>query len=380
MSNPAFPSETSTSRLLCLDVLRGITIALMILVNNNGDEAHSYWPLRHSLWNGCTPTDLVFPTFLFLVGISLVFSTESRLAQGQSKSSLLSHTVRRTAILILLGLLVNGFPFFHWTTLRIYGVLQRIALCYLLGSLIYLASRRVQDKVLLLAAILLGYWALMRWIPVPGYGLPGHAIPFLDKDANWVAWLDRHIFPGRLYEGTRDPEGLLSTFPALGTTLIGILTGIWLRTKKYTPQKIAWGLLLAALFGLTSGWVWSLWFPLNKKLWTSSYVLYAAGWSLLTLAALYWWIEIQQKRRGLGPWLVFGKNSIFCYVFAELFQAGLTSIRTGNYPTVQRDIFFHMERFLPSPPIASLAYALCMVVFCWAVASVLYRRRIFLKV
>ena len=380
MASTTIPATTGITRLMSLDVLRGITIAFMILVNNNGDEAHSYWPLRHSLWNGCTPTDLVFPTFLFLVGISLVFSTESRLAHGQSKSSLLAHALRRTAILILLGLLVNGFPMFPWATLRIYGVLQRIALCYCFGSLIYLASRRVSDKILLLAAALLGYWVLMRWVPVPGFGVPGHNMPILDKDANLVAWLDRHIFPGRLYEGTRDPEGLLSTLPALGTTLIGILTGIWLRTKKYAPPKIAWGLLLAAIVGLLSGSVWNHWFPINKKLWTSSYVLYAAGWSLLLLAAFYWWIEVKQKQRGLWPWLVFGKNSILCYVFAELFQSVLTSIRMQKYPTLQRDIFLHIQALLPSPPLASLAYALGMVAFCWTVAYPLYRKGIFLKV
>ncbi len=380
MPIPTVSSTSGTTRLLCLDVLRGVTIALMILVNNNGDEAHSYWPLRHSLWNGCTPTDLVFPTFLLLVGISIVFSTDARLAKGRAKSSLAPHILRRTTILILLGLLVNGFPRFPWATLRFYGVLQRIALCYLLGSLIYLASRRVSDKVLLLAAALLGYWVLLRWVPVPGFGAPGKAIPFLDKDANLVAWLDRHIFPGRLYEGTRDPEGLLSTLPALGTTFIGILTGIWLRTKKYAPNKIALGLLLAAIFGLLAGGAWNHWFPLNKKLWTSSYVLYAAGWSLLVLAVLYWWIEIKQKHRGLWPWLVFGKNSIVCYVFAELFQAMLTSIRTQKYPTVQRDIFLHIQAFVPSPPLASLAYALGMVAFCWAVAYPLYRKGIFVKV
>lgn len=380
MASTTLPATTGTTRLMSLDVLRGITIAFMILVNNNGDEAHSYWPLRHSLWNGCTPTDLVFPTFLFLVGISIVFSTDARLAKGHTKSSLVPHILRRTAILILLGLVVNGFPRFPWETLRIYGVLQRIALCYLLGSLIYLASRRVSNKVLLLAAALLGYWVLLRWVPVPGFGVPGHNIPILDKDANLVAWLDRHIFPGRLYEGTRDPEGLLSTLPALGTTLIGILTAIWLRTKKYAPDKIALGLLLASFVGLLGGSVWSIWLPLNKKLWTSSYVLYAAGWSLLLLATFYWWIEVKQKQRGHWPWLVFGKNSIVCYVFAELFQALLTSIRTPKYPTVQRDIFLHIQAFVPSPPLASLAYALGMVAFCWTVAYPLYRKHIFLKV
>src|SRR5580700_701703 len=231
------PAATATARVLSLDLARGVTIAFMIMVNNNG--AAAYHPFCHSAWNGWTPTDLVFPGFLFMVGASIVLSFSKRLERGDSKAALVRSILRRTLILFALGLVVNGFPHFPLHTLRIYGVLQRIAICFLIGSVLYLWDRRPASKIALLVVALLGYWILMRWVPVPGFGLPGRDIPLLDKNANLVAYLDRHIFPGRLYEGTRDPEGLLSTLPALGTTLAGILAGLWLRSSRTLQTKAA---------------------------------------------------------------------------------------------------------------------------------------------
>jgi predicted acyltransferase len=376
-------SAPTSTRWVSLDVLRGLTIAFMILVNNNGDEAHAYGVLRHSLWNGFTPTDLVFPTFLFLVGITIVLSTESRLTRNPDPTSLLGHIVRRSILLFALGLVVNGFPFFPLSTLRIYGVLQRIALCYLLGSLLYLAGKRVGEKAFLftfaLVGALVGYWLLLRWVPVPGYGLPGKDIPFLDPNANLVAYFDRHIFPHRLYEGTRDPEGLLSTLPALGTTLIGMLTGLWLRSSHSLRQKAA-GILAAGMASLLCGSLWNLWFPINKKLWTSSYVLYAAGWSLLLLALCYWLIEVRKLHRGLWLWLVFGKNAITAYVFAELLEATTYAIQTHNHITLHLIVYRHVQALVPSAPVASLVFSVGFVAVCWVPMYFLYRKNIFLKV
>ena len=239
--DPLVSPVSSSKRYLAVDLLRGLTIAFMILVNDNGSE-RAFSALKHAEWNGFTPTDLVFPTFLFLVGASIVFSTESRLARGVTRASLFAHTVRRAIIIFLLGLVVNSAPFFRLSTMRYYGVLPRIALCYLIVASLYIWIRRpagsaagqptVADKVGLLVACLLGYYLMMRFVPVPGFGVPGRDIPFLDHDANIVAWLDRQIFSAQhLYEHTRDPEGLLSTIPALGTTLIGVLTGLFLRSS-----------------------------------------------------------------------------------------------------------------------------------------------------
>lgn len=375
----SYAAPTVNTRLVSLDVMRGLTIAFMILVNNNGDGDRAYWALKHTQWNGFTPTDLVFPTFLFLMGVSIVFSTDSRLARGAEKPSLVTHALRRSIILFLLGLVVNGFPFFAPATLRIYGVLPRIAICYLAGSMLYVVSRRVSDKVFLLAVSLIGYWILMRWVTVPGYGLPGRDIPLLDKDANLAAYLDRHIFPGRLYEGTRDPEGLLSTLPALGTTLAGILAGLWLRSSRTLQTKAA-GLAAAGLLGLASAGIWNFWFPINKKLWTSSYVLYAAGWSLLILALCVWLVEIRQWKKGLSFWLAFGTNAITGYVFAELLQSTLSVIFVRGHITVQHALYLAILHTVPSTPFASLLYSLGFVAVCWIPIFLLYRKQIWIKI
>jgi predicted acyltransferase len=372
------PAITTTKRLVSLDVLRGITIAFMILVNNGGEYA--YWPLKHSDWNGWTPTDLVFPTFLFLMGTSLVFSFESRLSRGASKKSLALHTLRRFVILFLLGLVVNGFPFFHLATLRIYGVLQRIAICFLVCSFLYLRDRRATSKIVLVVAALLGYWALMRLVPVPGYGVPGRDIPFLDKNANIVAWLDRHIFPGRLYEGVRDPEGLLSNIPALGTTLLGMLTAMWLRSKESLERKCA-GMLGAGIVLILLGELWNPWFPINKKLWTSSYVLFAGGVSLLGFAICYWAVEIRGWKTGWTYyWLVFGTNAITAYVFAELLSSGLWAIVLKPRLSLSGYLYTDVFQQAHPPGIGALLFAIAFVMVCWLAVWPLYVKRIFIKV
>ena len=317
-------------RLVSLDVARGITIAFMILVNNGGSGKYSYHQLEHSAWNGWTLTDLVFPSFLFIAGISIVLSTETRLARGESKTTLRLHVLRRAVILFLLGLVVNGFPLFHLETLRIYGVLQRIAICFLIASLLYLWNSRAWVAATTAVVALLGYWILMRWVPIPGIGVPTHSVPLLDPNQNWVAYLDRKLLPGRLYEGVRDPEGLLSDIPAMGTILFGVLTGIWLRRPKSLSTKAA-GLLGAAISGLVLGEIWNVWFPINKKLWTSSYVLFAAGCTLLLLAICFYAVEIKKWTRGWTyPWLVFGSNAITAYVFSELLAAGVDTIQRAR--------------------------------------------------
>jgi predicted acyltransferase len=290
------PSGLPANRLVSLDVLRGITIAFMILVNN-GIQNYAYPALEHAEWNGWTPTDLVFPTFLFLVGVSIVFPFESRLGRGASKSALLVHTFRRACILFALGLVVNGFPHFPLATLRIYGVLQRIAICFLIASILYLLDRRATSKIAMVLVALFGYWVLLRWVSVPGFGIPGRNIPLFDPTHNLGAYIDRHIFPGRLYRGVRDPQGLLSTIPALGTTLLGMLTGMWMRSKRNAALK-AWGMLAAGVLGILLGVLWGHWFPINKNLWSSSYVLFAAGCALMALSICYWAIDIKNWENG----------------------------------------------------------------------------------
>lgn len=360
--------ETS-ARLISLDIFRGATIAAMILVNNPGNGA-SYWPLRHAKWNGWTPTDLIFPFFLFIVGVSLVLSFQSRLRRGGSTRSLVWHTFKRSLIIFALGLLLNGLPSLHLATWRIPGVLQRIALAYFAAAMITLCCK-TYARVLWIAALLAGYWLLMRYVPVPGYGVPGRDMSFLDPNANLAAWLDRRLMMGHLYEGTRDPEGLLSTLPAIATTLCGVLTGEWLASNRSRTQKMA-RMFAAGAAALIAGEVWSVWFPINKNVWTSSYVLFTAGCALLCLAICYWITDIHEHRGWwTTPLVIFGTNAIAAYVLSELAQV---PFRWQDY------IFQHCFARGFSPPVASLLYALTIVGLCFLPIWWMYRRRIFLKV
>jgi predicted acyltransferase len=370
-------------RVLSVDALRGITIAFMIMVNNNASD-RAWWFMKHAEWNGLTPTDLVFPTFLFLAGVSIVFAYEARLAKGVTRSALAWQTVRRAAILFCFGLIVNSFPYFNLHTMRIYGVLQRIAVCYLIAGLLYLWDSKWQSKAAVVVTALVGYWIIMRWVPVPGLGTPGTDIPFLDKDANMVAWLDRHLLPGRLYEGTRDPEGLLSDLPALGTALFGVLAGIWLRSKHTLRGKAA-GLAGGAAASIAIGCLWSIWFPLNKKLWTSSYVLVAAGVALSLLALLFWAIEVHGwKGKWTWPALVFGSNAIAAYMISELLGSALDLVGgwlNGGHPfNPTRWFYMHCLAWIPNGGLASFAYSFCYMAVCFIPIWFLYRKRIFLKV
>jgi predicted acyltransferase len=392
MTNPAL-APTPIQRLLSLDILRGMTIAFMIMVNNNGGRA-AWAQMHHAAWNGLTATDLVFPTFLFVVGASIVFAYEARLAKGATRAQLGWHTARRAGILFLLGVAVNGFPFFELAHLRIYGVLQRIAICYLLVGLFYLWDQRVWTKVAVLAGVLVGYWVLVRWVPVPGAGMPVRDIPFLDKDLNIVAWVDRHLMPWHLYEdftthNLRDPEGLLSDIPALGTTLLGLLSGLWLRSQRALKTK-ALGLAGGAAACLASGYLWSIWFPLNKKMWTSSYVLVAAGWSLALFALVFWAVE--QKGWGKGkrwskglvwPWLVFGSNAIMAYMVSELLPGIADTLRItsdGRKMTVFWWARLHIFGLIPNPGWAAFAYSVSFTALCFIPVWILYRKKIFVKV
>jgi predicted acyltransferase len=386
MTNPLL-APASAQRLLSLDVLRGVTIAFMIMVNNNGGSG-SWGCMNHAKWNGLTPTDLVFPAFVFVVGASIAYAFEARLARGATRAQLALHTVQRAATLFLLGIVVNGFPFFALAHLRIYGVLQRIALCYLLVGLFYLWDKRVSTKVAALVAALVGYWILLRWVPVPGAGMPGRDIPFMDQSQNLVSWIDRHIMPYHLYlrapdYNLRDPEGLLSTLPALGTALLGLLTGLWLRANKPLATK-AQGLAAGALACLATGYLWSIWFPLNKNLWTSSYVLVAAGWSLAVLTLAFWAADVRGwRKRWTWPWLVLGSNAIAAYMISELLPTALDNIRftdDGEQTNVLAWVFEHIFEHIPSPGWAAFAYSLSILAFCFIPVWTLYRKKIFIKV
>jgi predicted acyltransferase len=375
------PAVTAPGRLMSLDLFRGATIALMILVNNPGSEPVTYWPLQHAHWNGWTPTDLVFPFFLFIVGVAMAFSFTSRLNRGDSRGSLLKHVLWRGLILAAMGIFLNGFPnhygLDHW---RFYGVLQRIAICYVITAVLELwTDWRTQLAVAV--ACLVGYSLLMRFVPVPGFGIPTHDMPILDPDRNIAAWLDRKLLMGHLYEVTRDPEGVISTIPAVATCLAGLLTGKWLRTQN-SPSKKALIMAAVGMVAIAAGKLWNLSFPINKKLWTSSYVLFTAGLALIFLALCYWVVDGKRLR---GWWtklvLIFGMNAIAAYFFAEV-VAKLLELHLASLggQTIQAWLYERLFVPLASPPNASLIYAIVFVVFCWCAMAVLYRNRLFLKI
>jgi predicted acyltransferase len=393
-----------SSRLLSVDVLRGITIAFMILVNDAGDGKHIYTQLEHAAWNGWTLTDLVFPTFLFIVGIAIILSIHSRLQRGASRRDLALHTARRAATIFVVAMLINLVPYFRFSHLRIYGVLPRIALCYLIAALICLMTQKARNLLAITAALLVSYWLLMRFVPVPGFGTPTHDIPLLDPDRNLAAWIDRATMAftqsafhtGRLYEGTRDPEGLLSTIPAIGTTLLGSVSALWLRraggkSPSITRAQCSLGLLLAGIVGIASGLVWNIWFPINKKLWTSSYVLFAAGCALVGLAICYWLMDIRRfHETTVGkwltwPWLVFGSNAIVAYVMAAIVEKTLALIHLAGVAPDGKPlsgwgwVYWNIFASHGSTNNTSVAFAIAFVLVCFIPNWILWRKKIFVK-
>lgn len=364
---------TTAARLMSLDVFRGMTIAAMILVNNAGDWAHVYWPLEHAEWNGWTPTDLIFPFFLFIVGVSMVMSFDSRQARGASKRELLLHSLKRSTIIFGLGLFLYAYPRFDFHTLRIMGVLQRIAVVYLVSSAIILFVGRFA-RFIIAAVLLLGYFVLMMLVPVPGHGAG-----VLTLDGNLAGFLDRTLLYNHLYIAHRfDPEGLLSTIPAIVTCLIGVFTGDWMRGKN--PRQIVRGLLVAAVIGIAVGELWNIWFPINKNLWTSSYVLFTAGWAFAVLAFCYGLIDVRGWRRWAQPFVWYGMNPLAIYFLASwLGKASVSHKISGKLAkvVVYDRIFAHM---FASPYVNSMMYGLSYVLLFWIVAWVLYRKRIFIKV
>ena len=369
-------------RLISLDVFRGLTVMAMILVNNPGDWGHIYPPLEHAEWNGCTPTDLIFPFFLFIVGVSLVYALDGVKQRGGPQGAVLGRVARRAAVLFGLGLLLSLYPKFDFPVVRIMGVLQRIALVFLGCSIIFLKTSW-RTQVGLLVAFLVGYAGLMQLAPVPGFG-PAN----LEPTTNLGAWLDRLIFTEpHLWKTSKtwDPEGLLGTLPALGTGLLGMLTAQWLRRNDREPAaKVAW-LFVAAGGLIILGLVWSAWFPINKALWSSSYVLYAGGLAMAGLAALYWICDVQGHRRWTRPALVYGVNAILVFCLSALlsrtfglFQLALPGGKTGGLKEwlYQWGIAPHFA----DPRTASAVGAGLLIVIWYFILSWMYKKGVVLKV
>jgi predicted acyltransferase len=371
----------STPRLQALDVFRGLTIAAMLLVNNPGTWSHVYPPLEHAEWNGWTPTDLVFPFFLFIVGVATALSLGGLVDAGAGRAGIFRKALVRAAIIFGLGLVLQGFPHYDLPHLRIPGVLQRIALAYLVTAIVVLLTG-VRGQALTLLGLLLGYWTLMTLVPVPGVGRG-----VLEPEKNLSNWLDfRLLGVNHVWSETRtwDPEGLLSTLGAVASVLCGVLAGHWIRSPRGTDAK-AFGLFYAGGMTLLLGWVWSHIFPINKSLWTSSYVLLSAGIACLVLSAIFWLVDVRGYRGWTVPFLVFGTNAITAYWLSTLCAIVLDWITIAG-PVEGEEVVlktYLYETFYASwlaPANASLVYAVSYVVLWLGLLSFLYRRRIFIRI
>ncbi len=374
----SLPSAGS-SRLLSLDVFRGATIASMMLVNNAGNWNAVYPPLRHSAWHGWTFTDTIFPFFLWIAGVSMTLSFAKRLDRNDSRARLLTHTLQRAATIFLLGMFLNLFPLFQLSTVRIPGVLQRIAVCYLIAGFIFLYTS-LRGQIVWTASLLFVYCALMKLVPVPGFGSG-----ILEKEGNFAQYVDQLVLSGHMWASSKtwDPEGIVSTLPAIATMLFGILTGHLLRSRFTPESKTAWLMVMGTCL-MGAGLIWAWWLPINKPLWTSSYSLLMAGMAANVFGCCYWVIDIKGYRRWSRPLAVYGMNAITVYVLAGLLSKLSSFIKVastdGTTITAGKWVYENIYAPLASPVNASLLYALTYVAILYAVSWFMYRMKWFVRV
>jgi predicted acyltransferase len=367
-----------SSRLLSLDAFRGMTVAAMILVNNPGSWDAIYSPLEHAKWNGCTPTDLIFPFFLFIVGLSIHFAYQSKVSEGLTKKVFLKIT-KRTAIIFGLGILLALFPVFsleRLSHLRIPGVLQRISLVFFFCSILYFKTKWLA-QIRIAAFFLVSYFLLMTLVPVPGWGSAN-----LEPETNLAAWLDRLLLNGHLWSQSKtwDPEGILSTIPACATGIIGLLTGQLFSTIEQPERRSTWLFFMGCSL-VVAGMAWGHFFPINKSLWTSSYVLYTAGIAMQAFACCYWLIDVLGFKKWAMPFVYYGVNAIFVFVASGAIAKLLIRTKIGEEKiSVWGFIYKNVYASWLEPKNASLAFALTFVLLFLVILWGMYKQKIFIKV
>ncbi len=373
-------------RLLALDVFRGATVAGMLLVNNPGSWGAIYPPLAHAAWHGWTPTDLIFPFFLFIVGVTTHLSADARRARGDDEGAILRQVLTRGALIILLGWLLAAFPYWpltRITEIRLPGVLPRIGLAYM-GAALLTRRGSLQQQVLTLVVLLYGYWFAMTLLPVPGQlGIGANLLG--DPSRSLAAWLDRLLLDGHLWKSSRtwDPEGILSTVPAIGTVMLGVFTGRWLGSGRPLAERLN-GMFAAGAIAMMLGLMWHWSFPINKALWTSSYVLFTGGLASVSIATIMWITDVQRSTKWTGFFVTYGLNPMVAFLGSGLMAKVIYSLVKveveGKQVAVQAVI--HRGAFASwlAPRDASLAFAICFVLFWYAVLRVLQRRGFVFKV
>ena len=384
MTNPDIPRR---ERLVAIDVFRGLTVAGMLLVNDPGTWSAIYPPLEHAAWNGWTPTDLIFPFFLFIVGVTTHLSLSARRAQGADEGVLVRQIIRRGVIIVLLGWLMAVFPFYpltRFTHMRIPGVLPRIGVAYVFAALITMRGT-LKQQVMVLVALLYGYWFAMTLLPVPG-AMGGIGANLLnDPERTLAAWLDRALLGGHLWVNSKtwDPEGPLSTIPAIGTAILGVFAGRWINQRRPIEERLN-GLFAAGVLGMVAGLMWNWSFPINKSLWTSSYVLFTAGMAAVSIATISWIIDIRGVTWWTRPFVIYGVNPIIAFVGSGIMARLIYSVWKVDFrgvPTsIQQVIYETGFHSWLSPRNASLGFALCFVLFWFLILWALARKNIILKV
>ena len=380
--------RAAPTRLLSLDVFRGMTIAGMLLVNNPGSWGAIYPPLEHAPWNGWTPTDVIFPFFLFIVGVTTHLSLSSRRARGASDRDIILQILRRGFIIVLLGWLMAAFPYYplsRITEIRFGGVLPRIGVCYIFGALLTMKTT-LKQQVIIVAVLLYGYWFLQTLVPVPGQNAIG-ALLLDHPDATLSAWLDRTVLGlPHLWVGSKtwDPEGILSTLPAIATVILGVFTGRWITRKDVSIEERLNALFVAGGIAMVVGMMWNWSFPINKSLWTSSYVMFTGGMGAITLATCIWLVDVKQVRWWTKPFVIYGMNPILAFVGSGVVARIIYSLIKVPYggKSISLETAIYESAFASwlDPRNASLAFAICVVLFWLGILTVLYRRKIFLKV
>ena len=362
-------------------MFRGATMAAMVIVNTPGSWSHVYWPLLHAEWHGWTPTDLIFPFFVFIVGVSIVLTERSR-------GSILG-IVKRAGLLYALGLFLALYPTFNFGTVRLVGVLQRLAFCYLAAALLYRSivtgseKRRLAVPLIAAGVLAIAYWALLRFVPAPG-GFAGDLSP----SGNLGAWIDRAVIgESHLWRQSRtwDPEGLLSTLPAIATALTGVAAGVVLRSSRSIASQ-SLTLIACGAVGVLLGLVWGRSFPINKNLWTSSYVLFTSGLAAMILGVCHKWLDRADVtlRQVFQPFVVLGRNALTLFVVSGLLVKTLAWIKIAgaNGTSVSLYAWLYQRAFAPwaAPKNASLFFAFAALLALYLLLEVMYRRRWFLRV
>jgi predicted acyltransferase len=374
-------------RLIALDVFRGMTVAGMLLVNDPGSWSAIYPPLEHAEWNGWTPTDLIFPFFLFIVGVTTHLSLSSRRAQGADEREIVRQIVRRGALIVLFGLLVAAFPFYpltRFTGIRFMGVLQRIGIAYTCAALLTLRGS-LKRQVVILVTLLYGYWFAMTLLPVPG-SMGGIGANLLNAPSRTLAaWLDRFLLGGHLWINSKtwDPEGPLSTVPAIGTAMLGVFAGRWIGGQRPLVERLN-GLFAVGALSMVLGLMWHWSFPINKSLWTSSYVVFTAGMACVSIATISWIIDVRGVIRWSRPFVIYGINPIVAFVGSGMMARLIYTLWKldfrGNPTPVQAVVYETVFHSWLEPRNASLAFAVCFVAFWYLVLWALWRKNIFIKV